>query len=123
MAYKDPNDPRARESRRKHYYKNKQQYYDRNQKKIAQLRQYVLDIKNSSSCADCDNSFPDEPWLLEFDHVKDKSNTVQYFVQNGSIRLLKEEIEKCDLVCVLCHRRRTALRGNWVDNRLAHLLQ
>lgn len=123
MAYKDPLDERARASRRKHYEANKEQYYARNKLKQAQLRQHVLDIKNSTACSDCGTMYAGEPWLTEFDHVRgEKKYEIGKIFNRGSWRLLEEELAKCELVCLICHRRRTAERGNWKDNRDSHLL-
>jgi hypothetical protein len=51
--------------------------------------------------------------VLEFDHLRDKRANVSSLVQNGELRRIRGEIEKCDVVCANCHRRRTARRGNW----------
>ena len=64
-------------------------------------------------CLDCGN--PDMI-TFEFDHInKDKTADVSRLVGNGApwVKILKE-IEKCELVCANCHRRRTANRGNWL---------
>lgn len=97
-----------------HYQKNKVQYVNRNKKYTVAIKEYIIELKKAP-CMDCGLEYPDEPWLLEFDHreADDKLRTISTLAKNGSFRLLKEEIEKCDLVCVLCHRRRTAKRGNW----------
>ena len=109
--------------RLEHYRSNKQQYYNRNLKTEAKLREYVLEIKKNP-CMDCGITYQDEPWLMEFDHrvASDKLGLIAKFVKNGSKRLLDEELAKCDLLCVVCHRRRTARRAGWVDNRLASVL-
>ena len=123
MAYKDPLDERARAARRRHYEANKEQYFERNRLKQAQLKQHILDIKNSTGCTDCGVIYPGEPWLTDFDHVRGiKKYNISQMLTRGSWTLLKEEIAKCELVCLVCHRRRTASRGNWKDNRLSHLL-
>jgi hypothetical protein len=114
MAYKDPLDERARAARRKHYYANKEQYYARNKEKKNEIKRRILEIKNTTPCTDCQQSFVDEPWLLEFDHVRgEKKFNISTMHNRGSLRLLEEELAKCDLVCVMCHRRRSAQRGNW----------
>lgn len=119
MAYKDPLDERAREARRKHYENNKEQYLERNRQHKAMLIQYVLDIKNSTPCVDCNDIYYDEPWMSEFDHIADnKSANIAALVSRGvALNKLKEEIAKCELLCVRCHRRRTAKRGGWKPNR------
>jgi len=103
-----------------YYSRNKQSHYDRNKKSQAQARQYVLDIKNSNPCSDCGCYYKDEPWLLEFDHLPgtDKTGTVSSIVNSYGVgKRLSEEIEKCELVCLICHRRRTANRAGWLPNR------
>ncbi len=107
-----------------HYKTNKQAHYDRNKKTQAILRDFVLSIKNNP-CMDCGIGYPDEPWLMEFDHrdSKIKKNIISYFVSNGSMDRLVKELDKCDLLCLVCHRRRTAKRGNWIDNRLSYMLE
>jgi hypothetical protein len=54
---------------------------------------------------------------MEFDHLdgEEKSKEVSQMVGGGSLRKVKEEILKCELVCVLCHRRRTAKRAGWTS--------
>jgi hypothetical protein len=68
-----------------------------------------------SACRDCGAS--DEE-VLEFDHLAGKRRGVSDMRTMGySLRALREEVAKCEVVCVTCHRRRTARRGSW---RRAH---
>lgn len=114
MAYADPLDPRNREARRRHYDANKQQYFDRNKAKKASLRKYVLELKNKTSCTDCGVIFVDEPWLTEFDHVSgEKTASIAKLMGYGSMNRLIKELALCELVCVICHRRRTAKRAGY----------
>lgn len=102
-----------------HYQNNKSQYYARNEITKATLKQFVVNYKNNNSCVDCKITYVDEPWLLEFDHLDDtKLHNISQMWNRGSLKLLKAEIDKCDLVCVVCHRRRTAKRGEWKSNFL-----
>lgn len=106
-----------------YYNRNKPSHIERNKKSEARLREYVLEIKRGN-CLDCSVSFPEEPWLMEFDHRDpyEKSGSIGKFIKNGSMRLLQEELDKCDLVCVICHRRRTARAFGWIDNRWRSLI-
>lgn len=100
-----------------HYNKNKQQYFDRNKKSVALRKQYILELKNLKGCTDCGIKYPGEPWLFDFDHLRDKSKDVGKMARMGySLEVLKKEIEKCEIVCLICHRRRTAKRASWVEN-------
>lgn len=118
--YKNPLDERARASRRKHYAANREQYYRRNQEKKSKIKAKILEIKESGACLDCGDSYPGEPWMLEFDHARGiKKYNISQIHNRQSWKLLYEELEKCDLLCLFCHRRRTASRGNWglTENR------
>lgn len=56
-------------------------------------------------CIDCNNS---DERVLEFDHTTERRNgrpTVAHFC-SGSWERLKEELDKCDLVCANCHKIR-----------------
>ena len=49
-----------------------------------------------------------ESECMDFDHLKDKiKNVSRMFIENYSEEDIIKEIEKCDLVCVLCHNKRT----------------
>lgn len=51
---------------------------------------------------------------MEFDHVPgrgQKISTIGEFVNNDDEDGLCKEIDKCDIVCVICHRTRTRERG------------
>lgn len=111
--------------RREHYNSNKQQYYDRNNRLSAVRRQSIVDIKNTTPCTDCGVIYKDEPWLTEFDHVRgEKKMQISSMVYSGwSQESIEKELDKCELVCLICHRRRTALRGGWLVNRFEYMLE
>lgn len=70
-----------------------------------------IDGLKSGSCKDCSRLFPGEPHLMEFDHVSEKIISVSMLQkQRWSRAKILREVGKCDLVCVLCHRRRTKAR-------------
>lgn len=54
-----------------------------------------------------------DPIVLEFDHINnDKLDNVCALATSAvALERLKNEIEKCEVVCSNCHRRRTAKRG------------
>lgn len=66
------------------------------------LREFLSD----KSCLDCGN---DDIRVLEFDHVKGiKKMDVGEMVSAGySKKLIRKEIDKCEIVCCNCHRIRT----------------
>lgn len=104
--------------RKQHYNKNKHRYSKWIADKKKELKQKYLLEKSKSICCDCGISYPDEPWLMEYDHKSgNKIANVSKIVREGSTKKIQQEIDKCDIVCVLCHRRRTAKRGNWTFTR------
>lgn len=61
-------------------------------------------------CVDCGE---DDVVVLEFDHLRDKTANVSALVAGFSgIKRVFQEIEKCEVVCANCHRRRTARAQN-----------
>jgi hypothetical protein len=59
-------------------------------------------------CIDCGEA---DPVVLEFDHVRGKSRNLSKLAHDGAApSRLDAEIELCEVVCVCCHRRRTASR-------------
>lgn len=109
MAYKDKDDPRSKEAKRRHYERNRDQYKEQAKQKKRELRDLVRSIKESSPCADCNVSYP--YWVMHFDHVDDnKVGNVSRMINNGGKAKVLEEIAKCDLVCSNCHATRTYAR-------------
>lgn len=74
----------------------------------AVVREYLL----THPCVDCGEA---DLVVLEFDHVRgEKAANVSKLVHDKNIARLKAEMEKCEVVCANCHRRRTAQRaGFW----------
>lgn len=64
---------------------------------------------SSHPCVDCGEA---DVVVLEFDHLRDKSADISNYANGGRTwpRVLSE-IEKCDVCCANCHRRRTARRA------------
>lgn len=69
----------------------------------------VLRAKNRP-CADCGNTF--HPVAMDFDHVRgEKYSEISTMLrQSASIERIQAEIDKCEVVCAVCHRIRTHLR-------------
>jgi len=56
--------------------------------------------------------------VLEFDHRRDKLFSIGMELSRRRWQSILAEIEKCDVVCANCHRRRTALRRGSLRARL-----
>lgn len=72
------------------------------------LRKEVNLLKNIP-CKDCGNIY--EPVCMEFDHLTNKFLSISKMIHESfSLKIIKVEISKCELVCILCHRERTNSR-------------
>ena len=106
---------KLRQYSKRHYEKNKDRMVERarafNKKRSAELRLFVEKYLSDHPCIDCGES---DVVVLDFDHrdPTEKAANVSDLVsqQKGtSFRRLKAEIEKCDVRCANCHRRKTHL--------------
>jgi protein-arginine kinase activator protein McsA len=78
--------------------------------------QFIWDFLELNPCIQCGEK---DPIVLEFDHRDnlEKTSEVSRMVSNSnSIQKIKEEIEKCDVRCANCHRRKTAKQFGWYKN-------
>lgn len=75
--------------------------------------QYVWDYLKQNPCLDCNET---NPIVLQFDHRDgvDKKDIVSKLVHNtSSLKVIQNEIDKCDVRCANCHFKRTALQQGW----------
>lgn len=93
----------------KHYQEHKDEYIARSKARRIEFQNFVNALKENKPCMDCGNIFP--PVCMDFDHrdPTDKVDNIARLVVRGNKAKLLEEIEKCDLVCANCHRKRTFL--------------
>lgn len=104
--------------RHAHYLANKPDYIRRAIDQVARRRvenrREVLAYLATHACIDCGN--PD-PVVLEFDHrdPKQKLAAVGTMVMGKRWIRVRAEIEKCDVRCVNCHRRKTARDYRWLE--------
>jgi hypothetical protein len=86
--------------------------YDR--ERIAGRVKWIQDLKSNIPCHDCGNIY--EPYCMDYDHVPgngEKVKAVSRLVRNNAPKeVILSEISKCDLVCCLCHNKRTYDRFN-----------
>jgi hypothetical protein len=96
---------------REHYLANRPRYIEqaRIQKQALQLERttYLLTYFETHPCVDCGER---DPVVLEFDHLRDKSFAIGPALSRRSWQAILDEMEKCEVVCANCHRRRTARR-------------
>ena len=106
--------------KREHYRANKPRYIQNAQVwSHADRRRrvsWLIDYFKSHPCVDCGET---DPVVLEFDHLRDKAfNIADGISRNRPWALILEEIEKCEVVCANCHRKRTSLRGGFARLRV-----
>lgn len=106
---------------KKHYEANKDKV-----KQAAKLKNELARKRNSDfikeyletrHCIDCGEK---DIIVLEFDHKdsSDKINNVCLMVKRAvSLDTLKKEIDKCEIRCANCHRRKTAKQFNFYKTK------
>ena len=114
MPYKDKN--KKKENHKKYM---KEVWYPLNKVKHIKyvtniknkISKFILEFKKNGKCLDCGFIGRDFPEVLDFDHLRDKKfNISEYKYFTSGINKVKEEINKCELVCANCHRIRTVKR-------------
>ena len=110
-----------REYARTHYRNNPRQYSEYHRindlRYRARNRHLVSTYLESHPCVDCGEA---DPMVLEFDHISgDKHGNISEMVSSGFSegRILKE-IEKCEVRCANCHRRKTAIQFQWFNKQI-----
>lgn len=107
--------------RRAHYLRNRDAYIRREVARIeerrGQNRALLLAYLAAHPCVDCGEA---DPVVLEFDHREPttKSGSVTVLALSRTWKRVLVEIQKCDVRCVTCHRRRTATQFAWSKLRL-----
>lgn len=107
----------SRYSRRTEYHKQ----YVKDQKKIRRDKtiKYLGKYLDNHPCVDCGE---DDVRVLEFDHVRGEKTEgiAQMLAWGWSWNKIDEEIQKCDVRCANCHRKRTysslGWRSTWVGS-------
>jgi hypothetical protein len=96
---------------KEHYAANRQRYIDQAaelKRKLALERTlYLIEFFSVHPCIDCGEQ---DPVVLEFDHLGSKSFSIGGNLSDRSWQSILNEIEKCEVVCANCHRRRTSRR-------------
>ena len=70
---------------------------------------FIIDYLNHHPCVTCGEK---DIIVLEFHHKRDKLYGVANLM-TSTLKKIKTEIEKCDVLCANCHKRVTAKEFNW----------
>ncbi len=102
---------------RGHYAANRLAYVSRNNQRsrsrTCELKTQVWQYLSEHLCVDCREA---DPLVLEFDHMDPamKRKTIYKLVHQAySWSAILAEIERCQVRCANCHRRRTAAQFGW----------
>lgn len=103
---------------RSHYERNREYYLakarKRNTEKRLEVQGFIKNYLLKHPCVDCGES---DIVVLEFDHRGNKSTEVANLIRGRNLlSTVKEEVEKCDVRCSNCHRRKTARDFGWSKN-------
>lgn len=94
-------------------YKNREDLYAAQRRHRVKIRHYLLEYLLQKACVDCGEK---DPIVLEFDHLDRKNKTRQisrFLSGHYSWKKIKVEIEKCEIRCANCHRRKTYSQLKW----------
>jgi hypothetical protein len=126
MAYKQAYDQRI--AGRDHYRRNAAVYKARarahNKATETAVRLFIAKYLAHHPCIDCGEA---DPVVLEFDHRDRKTkrfNVCDGVRRHYSLQTMRCEIDKCDVRCANCHRRRTHQEQHYlVVESCAHQLR
>ena len=98
--------------RKEHYHSNPQPYKSRSVAKKKSDQKWFLQWLSTRSCVDCGET---DPVVLECDHVRGtKFRSIGVMLRSNSRESLLEELDKCEVRCANCHKRKTAReRGSY----------
>ena len=98
-----------------YYSNNKLKYIEKRKRQRNKTQTFILSYLKDKQCVDCGEK---DIVVLEFDHLKDKSFSIGGTSgRSRSLDSIQREIDKCEIVCANCHKRRTAKRANWRRGR------
>ncbi len=99
------------------YYKNREARIARKDRRRQELREWLHKLKRDKLA--CEQCGEERPPALDFHHPKEKERGIAEMVSYGYSRAsIREEIEKCVVLCANCHRveHYTAPCSEQIDN-------
>lgn len=104
---------------KRNFYNNNRQAYLRTSARqkaeaIQRNRMLIREYLAAHPCVDCGEA---DVVVLEFDHLRAKDKSIGQLVIDGvSWQKIEREIEKCEVRCANCHRKKTARQRGWYKN-------
>lgn len=112
---------KKRADARAYYHRNKESCHARNYRSTInrrkRIREFLNEYLRNHPCIDCNES---DIVVLDFDHRNrnEKEFCISTAIANNiSILRLQKEIEKCDIRCANCHRRKTHNNNEYQSRR------
>lgn len=91
-------------------YQQNYDYKEKNNKRRSDRIKWFRSIKADKPCTDCGLIY--EPACMDYDHVRGEkiAHVSRMVLDNTPKSKILKEIDKCELICLLCHNRRTQKR-------------
>lgn len=101
--------------RKIHYIRNRKKYIQKarkwNKKQKESIKIFLSTYLKDHPCVDCGEG---DLVVLDFDHQFDKRMTISAMFRNSnSLEQIQREIDKCEVRCANCHRKKTALERKY----------
>lgn len=110
------------ESKRKWYLRNREHQIERvkvnSRKSTRENQTRVWSHLGQNPCVDCGES---DPVVLQFDHLRNKRKEVSKMVRAFTWKVIQQEIDKCEVRCANCHRRKTSRDQGFFDRKRAFM--
>jgi hypothetical protein len=74
-------------------------------RRTAEKRKWLNEYKRNKPCSRCGKIY--DPLCLDLHHLDpmNKVSTISFMIQGThSLKVLKEEVAKCEVICANCHR-------------------
>ncbi len=109
---RDCNRERSQVYYQRHYEKHKKVVIARSKRVRQEHARRIFEFLETHPCVDCGET---DPVVLEFDHVRGrKISAVCSMLRLGKAwQRIVEEINKCEIRCANCHRRKTAIERGY----------
>lgn len=97
----------SRKQCRESYRKNAEYYRKKSKSRRREVYEWTWNLKEKHPCPDCGKKYPH--YVMDFDHLEDheKEFNISAEISRKGFDQIKQEIEKCEVVCSNCHRIRT----------------
>lgn len=88
------------------YRENRDRVRENARNRYNRARQFIVAYKLAHPCSRCGES---DPRCLDFHHINpdEKVKPVSKLAANSPLSVVKEEMEKCEVICANCHRKET----------------